>query len=119
MAESRTIVVDWEAPSTIPYVALDAVYPGGFFSRPVPINDIDHYEVDRYDPVEKLWLSIGNPRTPRVEFNGQDFEFATIRIRVVMRDGTKSSFITSGTFLVFGMIAEFDNPNSVSLLSFI
>ena len=119
MAESRTIVVDWEAPSTIPYVALDAVYPGGFFSRPVPINDIDHYEVDRYDPEEKLWLSIGNPRTPRVEFNAQDFEFATIRIRVVMRDGTKSSFITSGTFLVFGMIAEFDNPNSVSLLSFI
>jgi len=119
MAVSRTIVVDWEPPTTIPYVALDSVYPGGFFSRPIPINDIDHYEVDRYDSEEKLWLSIGNPRTPRVEFNGQDFEFATIRIRVVMRDGTKSSFISSGTFLVFGMIAEFNNPNSVSLLSFI
>lgn len=119
MAESRTIVVDWEPPTTIPYVALDSVYPGSFFSRPVPINDIDHYEVDRYDPEEKLWLSIGNPRTPRVEFNGQDFEFATIRVRVVMRDGTKSSFITSGTFQVFGMIADFKNPNSVSLLSFI
>lgn len=119
MAASRTVVVDWEAPTTTPYVALDSIYPGGFFSRPVPINDVDHYEVDRYDPQEKLWLSIGNPRTPRVEFSGQDFEFATIRVRVVMRDGTKSAFITSGTFLIFGMIAEFNNPNSVSLLSFI
>ena len=26
MAESRTIVIDWEPPSTIPYVALDAVF---------------------------------------------------------------------------------------------
>jgi hypothetical protein len=119
MAESRTIVVDWEPPSTLPHVALDSIYPGGFFSRPVPLAGVDHYEVDRYDPEEKLWLSVGNTRTPRVEFSGQDFQFATIRVRVVMRDGSKSSFVSSSTFLIFGMIAEFKNPDSVSLLSFI
>ena len=119
MAATNTVVVDWEAPTTTPYVALDSVYPGGLFSTPQPIGEIDHYEVDRYDSDERLWLSIGNPRSPRVEFNAEDFEFATIRVRVVMRDGSKSAFVTSGNFLLFGMIAEFDNPNSVSLLSFI
>jgi hypothetical protein len=119
MAESRTIVVDWDPPTEVPYVALDSVYFGSLFSRPVPISGVDHYEVDRYDPDENLWLSLGVFRSPRVEFNAQDFEFATIRVRVVMRDGTKSAFVTSGTFLIFSMIAEFDNTNSVPLLSFI
>lgn len=119
MAESRTIVVDWVPPQTYPYVSLDSVLPGGLFSQPVPISDLDHYEVDLYDPEENVWLSIGNPRTPRIEFDGQDFEVATIRVRVVMRDGSKTSFVTSSTFLIVGMSANFKNPNSVPLLSFI
>ena len=119
MASTNTVVVDWEPPSTTPYVALDSIYPGTLFSSPVSIGEIDHYEVDRYDSDDRVWVSLGNPRSPRVEFRAGDFEFATIRVRVVMRDGSKSAFVTSGNFLLFGMIAEFDNPNSVSLLSFI
>lgn len=117
MAEVRTAVFDWEPPSSVPYVTLDSVLPGGLFSSSIPIDSVSHYEVDRYDPIEKIWLSVGNPRTPRIEFDAQDFEFATIRVRVVMRDGVKSAFVYSGQFLMFGTTAEFDNPNNVPLLS--
>lgn len=119
MADSRTVVMQWDPPSTVPYVSLDSIYPGSLFSNSLPIADIDHYEVDRYDPSEKIWVSIGNPRTTRIEFDAHDFEFATIRVRVVMGDGTKSAFVTSGSFQIFSMIAEFMNPNNVTLLSFV
>ena len=119
MADSRTVVMQWEPPSTVPYVPLDSIYPGSLFSTSVPITDIDHYEVDRYYQNGNIWLSIGNPRTSRIEFDAYDFEFATIRVRVVMRDGTKSAFVTSGSFQIFSMIAEFINPNNVTLLSFV
>ena len=64
----RTIVAEWEAPSLFPYVALDPVVPGGLFSEPIPDPNIDHYEVDRFEQEEREWISVGNPRTPRVEF---------------------------------------------------
>ena len=115
----RTIVAEWEAPSLFPYVALDPVVPGGLFSEPIPDPNIDHYEVDRFEQEEREWISVGNPRTPRVEFPAEHFENATVRIRAVLRDGTKTPFITSGNFLVFSMVADFESLNNIILLSFI
>ncbi|MAO76139.1 MAG: hypothetical protein CL699_07570 [Chloroflexi bacterium] len=115
----RTIVAEWEPPSIIPYAALDPVCPGALFVDSLPDPNIDHYEVDRYDQDELEWLSVGNPRTPRVEFPAEHFENATVRIRAVLRDGTKTPFITSGNFLVFSMVADFESLNNIILLSFI
>jgi len=116
---SRTVVAEWEAPSLIPFVALDAVYPGSLFSEALPDPNVDYYEVDRYLQDEQEWISVGNPRTPRGEFPAEHFENATVRIRAVLRDGTKTPFITSGNFLVFSMVADFESLNNIILLSFI
>ena len=115
----RTVVAEWQAPSLFPFVALDPVVPGGFFSEGIPDPNIDHYEVDRFEQEEREWISVGNPRTARVEFPAEHFENATVRIRAVLRDGTKTPFITSGNFLVFSMVADFSSLNNIILLSFI
>ena len=116
---ARSIIAEWEEPSFFPYVTLDSVFPGSLFSSPTPGGVVSHYSVERYDDVEKLWLSIGVPTTPRIEFPVEEFENARIRIRGVLKNGTQLPFVTSNSFLITGMIAEFGNPNSVSLLSFI
>jgi hypothetical protein len=113
------IICEWEAPSYLPYVTLDSVYSGQLFSQSIDDDRIDYYEVDRFDDIEQEWMSIGQPRTPRVEFNAEDFDNATVRIRAVLRDGTKTPFVTSGEFQLFGMVAEFSNVNNLTLLSFI
>ena len=115
----RTVIAEWEAPSLFPFAALDPIIPGGLFSAGIPDPNIDHYEVDRYEQEEQEWISVGNPRTPRVEFPAEHFENATVRIRAVLRDGTKTPFVTSENFLVFSMVADFESSNNTILLSFI
>ena len=115
----RTVIAEWEAPSLFPFAALDPIIPGGLFSAGIPDPNVDHYEVDRYEQEEEEWISVGNPRTPRVEFPAEHFENATVRIRAVLRDGTKTPFVTSENFLVFSMVADFESSNNTILLSFI
>ena len=113
------VICEWEPPSYFPYVTLDSVVFGGLFSQAIEDDRIDHYEVDVFDDIENEFINIGQPRTPRIEFSGEDFENATVRIRSILRDGTKTPFVTSGQFQLFGMVAEFDNINNLTLLSFI
>ena len=113
------VICEWEAPSYLPYVTFDSVFGGHLFSQSVTDDRIDYYEVDRFDDIEQEWMTVGQPRSPRVEFSAEDFDNATVRIRAVLRDGTKTPFVTSGEFQLFGMVAEFSNVNNLTLLSFI
>ncbi len=115
----RTIVCEWDAPSTYPYVILDSLFPGGLFTSPKPDPSVDHYEVERYDQTDGTWMTVGYPRNPKIEFDGEDFDNATVRIRVILRDGTKTPYVSSGSFQVQGMIADFESLNNITLLSFI
>lgn len=115
---ARTMIVEWEPPLNYPDAALDVVLPGGLFTKGIPEDFVDHYEVDRFDPDEKAFLSLASPRSPRVEFPAEDFENATVRIRAVFTNGTKTPFMIA-TSLVFSMVAEFNSPNNTILLSFI
>ena len=115
---ARTMIVEWEAPVNYPDAALDVVLPGGLFSQGIPDDRVDHYEVERFDPGEKIFMTIGYPRSPRIEFAAEDFENATVRIRAVFNSGSKTPFMTTAT-LVFSMVAEFSSPNNTILLSFI
>ncbi len=115
----RTIVCEWEAPSYYPYVILDSLLPGGLFTSPLPDPNVDHYEVERYDQEEDTWMTVGYPRNPQIEFAGEAFDNATVRIRVILRDGTKTPYVSSGSFQVQGMIADFESLNNIILLSLI
>jgi len=112
------IVAEWEGPVNYPHSPLDIVFPYGLFSQPVEDTNVDHYEVERFDPDEGVFMTIGNPRTARIEFPAEDFENATVRIRAVLNNGNKTPYIISG-MQVFSMVAEFDTPNNTILLSFI
>ena len=115
---SRNIIAEWSPPVNYPHVSLDVVFPGGFFSRPVEDDHVDHYEVERFEPDEGKFMTIGSPRSPLIEFPAADYENATIRIRAVLNNGSKTAFMTS-TMLVYSMVAEFKSPNNTILLSFI
>ena len=115
---ARTVIAEWEPPVSFPHAPLDVVFYGGLFSIGVTDDNVDHYEVDRFDVDEKEFMTIGYPRTPRIEFPAEDFENATVRIRAVLKNGSKTPFMTA-TFLVFSMVAEFESPNNTILLSFI
>ena len=115
---ARTVIAEWEPPINFPHAPLDVVIYGGLFSKGINDDTVDHYEVDRFDVDEKEFMTIGSPRTPRIEFPAEDFENATIRIRAVLDNGSKTPFMFA-TFLVFSMVAEFESPNNTILLSFI
>jgi len=115
---ARTMIVEWEPPTNYPDAALDVILPGGLFSQGIPDETVDHYEVERFDPGESIFMTIGYPRTPRIEFAAEDFENATVRIRAVLNNGSKTPFMITST-LVFSMVAEFNSPNNTILLSFI
>ena len=113
------VVCEWEAPTVIPYAALDVIVPGGFFSIPRPDPNILFYEFERFDEVNQVFLHVGNYRTPRAEFSPESLENAKVRIRAILRDGTPTPFVESGNFQLFGTIFDFQRPNSQILLSFI
>lgn len=115
---ARTVIAEWEPPVNYPHSPLDVVFPGGLFSVGIPDESVDHYEVERFDSSERLFMTVGAPRSPRIEFSAENFENATVRIRAVLKNGSKTPFITS-TMLVFSMVADFTSPNNTILLSFL
>ena len=120
MSSSTNLLrVTWEAPSYSPVFALDAVVPGHLFSADVPDTNVDHYEVERLDELEDEYVFVGYTYEPAIEFRADVYENAKVRIRSILRDGTKTPWVYSGNFQLYGMTADFGNTNNILLLSFI
>lgn len=121
MADSATniIRIEWEPPSLIPFSALDAAVFGHIFSFDLPDPNIDYYEVERLNEDESIYVSVGMTYIPQIEFTADIYDNARVRIRSVLRDGTKTPWAYSGNFPLYGMRADFGNTNNTLLLSFI
>jgi len=120
MSSSTNLLrVEWEAPVYPPSFALDAVLHGHLFSVDLVDSNVDHYEVERLDELANSYSFVGYTYQPFIEFQADTYENAKVRIRSILRDGTKTPWVYSGNFQLYGMVADFRNLNNIPLLSFI
>lgn len=113
------ISISWRAPSRPRYSTIDTIVPGFFFAGDEPLNNIDRYEVEIFNPNLNTYLNQGYFYTTEAEFPAGDMEDARIRIRAITRDGTNSEFTESGTFSLNGFTSFFGEVRNIIFLSFV
>lgn len=113
------ITISWEAPTRPGYGTLDAILPGFFFGGDEPINTVDRYEVELFNQTLDTYINKGFFYTTEAEFTAGDLGDAKMRIRAITRSGTKSEFVESGTFSLYGFTSIFSDTRNTIFLSFV
>lgn len=113
------VMVRWNAPVAPVFTALDAVIAGFIFTDQTPDSRIDRYELEVHDPILGGYLSRGYYYETQAEFAAADLDNARVRIRAILRDGTKTPWAYSGTFVLSGFKALFGDPTNVLFLSIV
>ena len=113
------ISISWAAPSRPRYSTVDTIIPGFIFGGDEPLNYVDRFEVEIFNPNLNTFVNQGYFYTPEAEFQAGDLEDARIRIRAITRDGVKSEFTESGTFSMNGFTSLFGEVRNIIFLSFV
>jgi len=117
-ATSR-LTVFWEAPSQLAQGALDYIFAGSAFSSEVPDTSVDRYEVELYSEVLGRYESQGYFYTTQADLTLGDAASGKVRIRAILRDGTKTNWVTSGTLILSMFATTFADSDNAVFLSFV
>lgn len=117
-ATSR-LTVFWDPPSQLTQGALDYVLAGSAFSSDVPDTSVDRYEVELYNSVLGIYESQGYFYTPQADLTLGDAASGKVRIRAILRDGTKTNWATSGTLILSMFATVFADSDNTVFLSFV
>jgi hypothetical protein len=117
-ATSR-LTVFWEAPSQLAQGALDYIFAGSAFSSEVIDTSVDRYEVELYNTVLNIYETQGYFYTPQADLTLGDAASGKVRIRAILRDGTKTNWATSGTLILSMFATTFADSDNAVFLSFV
>jgi hypothetical protein len=113
------LTVFWEPPSQLAQGALDFIYAGSAFSSEVPDTSVDRYEVELYSEVLGRYESQGYFYTTQADLTLGDAASGKVRIRAILRDGTKTNWVTSGTLILSMFATTFADSDNAVFLSFV
>jgi hypothetical protein len=117
--ETSRLTVFWEPPSQLAQGALDFIYAGSAFSSEVPDTSVDRYEVELYSEVLGRYESQGYFYTTQADLTLGDAASGKVRIRAILRDGTKTNWVTSGTLILSMFATIFADSDNAVFLSFV
>jgi len=122
MAFNNTIEIRWKSLTYRPYTITDSLLPGTQFGQEQPDNRLDYFEVERQytdDEDEDEWQAVGSFMAPLCSIQTQFERAVKVRIRAVLRDGTRTEWAYSSWFSLFGMTAEFSDFSNALFLGFV
>ena len=119
IAETSRLTVFWEPPSQIALGPLDYIFAGAAFSTDVPDTSVDRYEVELFNTVLDTYESQGYFYTPQADLTLADAASGKVRIRAILRDGTKTNWATSGTLILSMFASIFADSDNAVFLSFV
>jgi len=113
------LTVFWEPPFKLVSGALDYIFPGSAFSTEVPDTLVDRYEVELYNDVLGRYESQGYFYTTQADLTLGDAASGKVRIRAILRDGTRTNWVTSGTLILSMFATTFADSDNAVFLSFV
>jgi hypothetical protein len=113
------LTVFWEPPFKLVPGALDHIFPGSAFSTEVPDTSVDRYEVELYSDVLGRYESQGYFYTTQADLTLSDAASGKVRIRAILRDGTRTNWVTSGTLILSMFATTFADSDNAVFLSFV
>lgn len=121
MAYNNTIDVRWQELRYRPFTINDIIIPGLDFSQELTDPRLEYYEVERQfiDDDEDDWVSLGSFMSTFCTISAAFERAVKVRIRAVLRDGTRTAWAYSGWFSLYGMTADFSEVNNALFLGFI
>lgn len=124
MAYNNTVDIRWQALTFRPYTITDSVVPGLEFGQEQSDSRLEHYEVERqFNDDEDLnsdeWYSLGTFTSPTCSVQTLFERAVRVRIRAVLRDGSRTEWAYSSWFSLFGMTADFADFNNALFLGFV
>ena len=119
ISETSRLTVFWEPPSQIVLGALDYIFAGSAFSTEVPDTSVDRYEVELFNSVLATYETQGYFYTPQADLTLGDAASGKVRIRAILRDGTKTNWATSGTLILSMFATTFADSDNAVFLSFV
>lgn len=123
MAFNNTVDVRWQSLTYRPYTVTDTLLPGTQFGQEQPDPRLNYFEVERQFADEEEegdeWQSVGSFTSPICSIQTQFERAVKVRIRAVLRDGTRTEWAYSPWFSLFGMTAEFSDFSNALFLGFV
>jgi hypothetical protein len=124
MAYNNTVDVRWEPLVFRQYTITDSLFPGTQFGQEQPDPRFDHFEVERQfneeeEPDDAEWYSLGTFSSPTCSIQTLFERAVKVRIRAVLRDGSRTDWAYSGWFSLFGMTADFADFNNALFLGIV
>lgn len=122
MAFNNTVEIRWKSLTYRPYTITDSLFPGTQFGQEQPDNRLDYFEVERQytdEEDEDEWQAVGSFAAPLCSLQTQFERAVKVRIRAVLRDGTRTEWAYSPWFSLFGMTAEFSDFSNALFLGFV
>jgi len=119
MANTCKVVVNWVGIEYRPFVITDLVIPGTTIAQSLPDDRLDYYELEKqfFDDSPDEWSNTEKLSVTQVQLSA-DFERAVkVRIRAVLRDGSRTAWAYSNWFPLYGFEAFFTDylNNSIFL----
>lgn len=99
--------------------ALDYVFSASLFSTEVEDTSIDRYELELYSTRLRKYINQGYLYATQADLDVGDVENVKVRIRAILRDETKTSWVESGTLVLSTFAAIFADSDNTLFLSFV
>jgi hypothetical protein len=119
LPSSSRVTVFWEAPVQLAQGALDYVFGASLFSAELPDSSVDRYELELYNTSLRKYINQGYVYSARADLDVGDVENVKVRIRAILRDETKTSWVESGTLVLSSFAAIFADSDNAVFLSFV
>lgn len=116
---SSRVTVFWEAPVQLAQGALDYVFGASLFSAELPDSSVDRYELELYSTRLRKYINQGYLYATQADLDVGDVENVKVRIRAILRDETKTSWVESGTLVLSSFAAIFADSDNTLFLSFV
>lgn len=119
MAFSCKIIVNWTGLEYRPFVITDVVIPGSTFAVAITDERLDYYELEKqfFEDESDEWSGTERFSDTRAQLSS-DYERAVkVRIRAVLRDNSRTAWIYSNFFPLYGFTASYNEylNNSIFL----
>jgi hypothetical protein len=122
MTFNRLVDVTWQGLSYRPYTITDSLIPGLQFGQVQSDSRLDYYEFDRLfsgEDEDEEWQRLGSFTSTSCTIQTLFERAVKVRIRAVLRDGTRTDWAYSGWLSLYGMTAEFSEFNNALFLGFV
>lgn len=123
MAFNNTVDVRWQSLTYRPYTITDSLFPGTQFGQEQTDSRLDYFEVERQfagdEEGDEDWESVGSFHSPTCSIATVFERAVRVRIRAVLRDGTRTEWAYSSWFSLFGMTADFSDFSNALFLGFV